>query len=111
MKNEIIEMKREVLNAVQNTEDENVIGFLYGYFLGHKSPIERTLIQLRGDKTKEEVAKACEISLSALTTYENGERVPRDEVKHRLCEYYGLTNYYKQIKNAAPADQSINSCI
>ena len=42
-------------------------------------------------KTVVEVAEACGISQSALTMYENGERLPRDEVKIRLAKYYGRT--------------------
>ena len=42
-------------------------------------------------KTAAEVAEACGISQSALTMYENGERIPRDEVKIRLAKYYGRT--------------------
>lgn len=42
-------------------------------------------------KTAAEVAEACGISQSALTMYENGERLPRDEVKIRLAKYYGRT--------------------
>ena len=42
-------------------------------------------------KTAAEVAEACGISQSALTMYENGERLPRDEVKLRLAKYYGRT--------------------
>lgn len=43
------------------------------------------------NKTVVEVANACGISQSALTMYENGERVPRDEVKMRLANYYKRT--------------------
>ena len=46
---------------------------------------------LRGDKSQSEVAKAVFISDSALSSYENGDRVPRDDVKKRLAEYYGKT--------------------
>ena len=42
-------------------------------------------------KTAAKVAEACGISQSALTMYENGERLPRDEVKIRLAKYYGRT--------------------
>lgn len=42
-------------------------------------------------KTVTEVATACGISQSALTMYENGERVPRDEIKVRLADYYKRT--------------------
>ena len=50
--------------------------------------ISKRLIQLRGEKTKEEVAKAVGISKSALSMYENGSRIPRDEIKIRIAKYY-----------------------
>lgn len=48
------------------------------------------LRQLRGDKTLEEVANAVHISTSALGMYEQGRRVPRDDVKVALARYYGV---------------------
>lgn len=47
-----------------------------------------TLRRLRGDKPREVVAKAVGISVRALQSYENGDRVPRDEVKQKLADYY-----------------------
>lgn len=47
------------------------------------------LRRLRGDLPRGSVATACGISLSALSMYENGERVPRDAVKIRLAKFYG----------------------
>ena len=44
---------------------------------------------LRGDKSQQTVAKDLNISDSALSAYETGERVPRDEVKVRIAAYYG----------------------
>ena len=49
------------------------------------------LIALRGDRSREEVAKALEISASALAMYELGYRVPRDEIKRRMADYYGVS--------------------
>ena len=49
------------------------------------------LITLRGDRTQEEVAKALGISISALSMYEQGNRIPRDEIKIRMAEYYGIS--------------------
>lgn len=46
------------------------------------------LTELRGTRTQEEVAKAVGISSSALSMYENGERIPRDNIKIRLADYY-----------------------
>ena len=51
--------------------------------------IARNLILLRGEKSREEVAKAVGISTSALAMYETGGRVPRDEIKMALANYYG----------------------
>lgn len=53
--------------------------------------VAERLIKARGDKKREEVAAAIEVSLSAITMYENGERVPRDETKIKLAEYYNKT--------------------
>lgn len=50
--------------------------------------IAERLIELRGNKSQDEVAKAIGISKSALSMYENGSRVPRDEIKVRLANYY-----------------------
>ena len=47
------------------------------------------LIQLRQNKSQKEVAEALHISTSALSMYEQGKRIPRDEIKVRLAEYYG----------------------
>lgn len=48
------------------------------------------LRNLRGSKSVKEVCFACGISETALNAYENNERVPRDEVKLRLANYYGV---------------------
>lgn len=50
--------------------------------------IGKRLIELRGKKTQEEVAKAIDISVSALSMYERGERIPRDNIKIRIASYY-----------------------
>lgn len=56
-----------------------------------KNVVGKRLFTLRGDKPRDEVAKANEISISALQMYENGKRIPRDEIKVRLANYYGKT--------------------
>lgn len=50
--------------------------------------IGRRLVALRGNKTQSKVARDVGISVSALAMYENGERIPRDNIKIRLAEYY-----------------------
>lgn len=53
--------------------------------------IASILISLRGDKTREEVANAVGVSVSAMAMYENAARIPRDETKRRIADYYGKT--------------------
>lgn len=50
--------------------------------------IGKKLVELRGEKTQEEVAKSIGISTSALSMYECGERIPRDNIKLRIAAYY-----------------------
>ncbi len=49
------------------------------------------LKELRENKTQNEVAEAIGVSFSAYSKYEMGIRVPRDEVKVRIAEYYKKT--------------------
>lgn len=53
--------------------------------------IAERLIKLRGNKTREEVAKGANISVSTVGMYEQGRRMPRDEVKVRLAKYFKVT--------------------
>lgn len=56
-----------------------------------KIEIGKRLVKLRGKRTREEVAFANAISVSALTMYETGHRIPRDETKKSLAQYYNVT--------------------
>lgn len=51
--------------------------------------IGERLVKLRGTTPREAVAKAIGISVSAISMYENGERIPRDAIKIKLAEFYG----------------------
>ena len=53
--------------------------------------IGKRLIDLRGEKSQSEVAEAVGITQAALSMYERGERVPRDSVKIKLANYYGVS--------------------
>lgn len=59
-----------------------------------KDKVAKKLISLRGDRSREEVAEAVEISVSALQMYENGQRIPKDKIKIRLANYYGVSVQY-----------------
>lgn len=54
------------------------------------NPVEigRRLIELRGSRTQQEIADAVNISVSAYSMYENGQRIPRDNIKIRLANYF-----------------------
>lgn len=56
-----------------------------------KIKIADTLRNLRGDKRREEVAIACEVTSQAISMYETGARVPADDIKVKLANYYGKT--------------------
>ena len=49
------------------------------------------LKSLRGDRSADEVAKAVGISRSAIGMYETEERIPRDDIKIKLADYFGTT--------------------
>lgn len=54
----------------------------------NKKKISQMLIILRGERTREEVAEQLGISVSTLQMYENAQRIPRDEIKIRISNYY-----------------------
>lgn len=53
--------------------------------------ISKRLRKLRGDIPRQIICDDVGISLSALTMYETGERVPRDEIKVALARRYNTT--------------------
>ncbi|MCC8128598.1 MAG: helix-turn-helix transcriptional regulator [Clostridiales bacterium] len=56
--------------------------------------IAKKLIALRGSKSREEVANALGISISAIGMYETGARIPRDELKAKIARYYDTSVEY-----------------
>lgn len=50
--------------------------------------------------SRENFANAVEISQSALSMYENGQRIPRDEVKLRIARFFNtsIEELFLQIK-------------
>lgn len=55
--------------------------------------IGERLTVLRGDRKQKEVAEQLGISVSALSMYENGERIPRDNIKIRIAAFYDQPIY------------------
>ena len=46
---------------------------------------------LRGSRTQQEIADDLNITKSAWAMYEKDQRIPRDEVKVRIANYFGET--------------------
>lgn len=57
----------------------------------NKQKIASTLRELRGEHRREEVAIACGVTAQAISMYETGARIPSDDIKQRLAEFYGTT--------------------
>lgn len=53
--------------------------------------IGKRLQTLRGSRTQREVAEAVGVTPMAISQYESGERIPRDETKIALAKYYKRT--------------------
>ena len=53
--------------------------------------VGKKLKELRGKRTKREVASAIGVSESSYVKYERSERNPSDVVKKRIADYYGKT--------------------
>lgn len=49
------------------------------------------LKEARGEIPRAKVCEDIGISLSTLTMYELGQRIPRDEIKKRLAKYYNTS--------------------
>ena len=49
------------------------------------------LKDLRGSRSQKEVAEAVNVTDMAISLYESGDRIPRDEVKIALAEYFGVS--------------------
>lgn len=62
-------------------------------YMAGKCPNEK-LRELRGKRKREEVARAIGITPRALQSYELGDRVPSDDVKIRLANYYKRSVQY-----------------
>lgn len=56
-----------------------------------KTGVGQKLKDLRGDRSRDSVAAAVGISSSALGMYENNLRMPRDDIKKKIADFYGVT--------------------
>lgn len=51
-------------------------------------PFGEKLKELRGNRSQDEIAREIGITKSSWAMYERNERVPRDEVKIRIADYF-----------------------
>ena len=58
---------------------------------GKHMPYNEQLKKLRGEISQDEIAKQIGITKSSWSMYERGERVPRDEIKIRIANFFGKT--------------------
>lgn len=56
-----------------------------------RDEIGKRLRDLRGNKTQVEVAMSVGVTKQAINNYEIGARVPSDDIKVKLAEYFGKT--------------------
>lgn len=54
-------------------------------------PYNEQLKTLRGTMSQDEISQKIGITKSSWAMYERGERVPRDEVKIKIANYFGKT--------------------
>ncbi len=54
----------------------------------NRQRIAAILRKLRGNTRRETVAVACGVTVQAISMYEAGARIPNDEVKMRLADFY-----------------------
>lgn len=53
--------------------------------------IGKNLKELRGNMTLKEVASATNLTVAAISNYENGIRIPQDDIKIRIANFYNVT--------------------
>ena len=59
----------------------------------NKKEIGKKLYKLRTElgKSRKEVAEDIGVSVSAIQMYENGRRIPKDNIKIKLSEYFDMS--------------------
>ena len=54
----------------------------------NRERIGEKLKDLRGERTQSEIATAIGVTPMAISQYERGERIPNDEIKIRIANYF-----------------------
>ena len=56
-----------------------------------KEKISERIKKIRGDMSQEKFADILEVTKAAVSNYETGERIPRDEVKKKIADFANQT--------------------
>jgi transcriptional regulator with XRE-family HTH domain len=48
-------------------------------------------LRIKAGKSMNDVSGDLDISVSAISLYESGKRIPRENIKKQLAKYYGVT--------------------
>lgn len=54
----------------------------------NKEKIGLILTNLRGNESREEISRKIGVSVSAWQMYENGQRIPKDEIKIKIASHF-----------------------
>lgn len=54
----------------------------------NRKKVGKTLRECRGERSVPEVARALGVTPNAVTNWECGIRIPRDELKEKIAKYY-----------------------
>ena len=73
-------------NCKQIVDRERRVNFL--------DTIGQKLITLRGERDIDDVAKAIGVTKQAIWNYENDKRIPRDDIKRKIADYYKTSVTY-----------------
>lgn len=57
----------------------------------NRKKIAARIRTLRGMRSREEVALACKVTAQAISMYETGARIPSDDIKIKLADYFGCS--------------------
>lgn len=57
----------------------------------NKTAIMKRLRELRGTRSRREVGEAIGVTKQAIAMYENGLRIPEDNIKIRMANFYNVS--------------------
>lgn len=55
-----------------------------------RKAVGERLRALRGERTLEEVGKALDVTSMAVSLWERGERIPNDDLKIKIANFFGV---------------------